>query len=70
MFTDGFQDQFCGNSGQKYMAPKFIRLLESLQDKPFNQHKTLLEKEYNDWKGNSRQIDDVLVIGIQLLKNT
>ncbi|PKP10538.1 MAG: hypothetical protein CVU09_06355 [Bacteroidetes bacterium HGW-Bacteroidetes-4] len=70
MFSDGFQDQFRGSSGQKYMAPRFIRLLESLQDKPFNQHKTLLEKEYNDWKGSSRQIDDVLVIGIQLLKNT
>lgn len=68
MFSDGFQDQFGEVTGQKYMAPRFIRLLESLQNKPFAEHKTLLEQEYNNWKGSSRQIDDVLVIGVRFLK--
>jgi hypothetical protein len=25
-----------------------------------------LEKRFDDWKGNGRQIDDVLVIGIKI----
>jgi serine phosphatase RsbU (regulator of sigma subunit) len=67
MFSDGYQDQFGGAKGQKYMAPRFINFLESLQQKPFVQHRQMIENEYLAWKGNSRQIDDVLVIGVRFL---
>jgi len=65
MFSDGFQDQFGGNRNQKYMSPRFLDFLAKIQDQPFEEHQNLLELEYNNWKGDSKQIDDVLVIGIR-----
>ncbi|MCK9207502.1 MAG: SpoIIE family protein phosphatase [Salinivirgaceae bacterium] len=67
MYSDGFQDQFGGDHNQKYMAPRFIEFLEKIQSIPFEQHKQLLEQEYEVWKGESRQIDDVLVIGARFI---
>jgi serine phosphatase RsbU (regulator of sigma subunit) len=67
LFSDGYQDQFGGTKNQKYMTPRFISFLEEIQNKPFNQHKSLLENEYNTWKGDSKQIDDVLVIGVKFM---
>lgn len=67
LFSDGYQDQFGGTKNQKYMTPRFINFLEQIQDKPFNQHKSLIENEYNMWKGESKQIDDVLVIGVKFV---
>lgn len=66
MFSDGYQDQFGVVNNQKYMAPRFIEYLQTLQNFPFNSHKMRLEQEYNNWKGASRQIDDVLVIGARI----
>ena len=65
MFSDGYQDQFGGVNNKKYMVTKFMNLLEDIQQKPFTEHKYLLDVEYNEWKGDTRQIDDVLVIGIK-----
>jgi serine phosphatase RsbU (regulator of sigma subunit) len=65
MFSDGYQDQFGGDNNKKYMLTKFINFIESIQDKTMKEQKVLLDKEYNEWRGDSRQIDDVLVIGIK-----
>jgi len=66
MFSDGFQDQFNGTGGKKYMANRFYDFLTALQQKPFSEHCQLIDKEYNDWKGQYKQIDDVLIIGIRI----
>jgi serine phosphatase RsbU (regulator of sigma subunit) len=63
MFSDGYQDQFGGIKNQKYMVPRFLDFLMKIQDAPFLEHKRLIEDEYYAWKGETRQIDDVLVIG-------
>ncbi len=66
MFSDGFQDQFGGESNQKYMTLRFMDFLNKIQQKPFSEHKNLLDIEFNEWKGSNKQIDDILVIGIKL----
>lgn len=66
MFSDGYQDQFGGEKNQKYMVPRFMNFLQEIQKQQFSLHKQLVENEYNNWKGSSKQIDDVLVIGAKL----
>lgn len=66
MFSDGYQDQFGGEKNQKYMVPRFMKFLQTIQNEAFNKHKQLIENEYNNWKGDAKQIDDVLVIGAKL----
>ncbi len=68
MYSDGYQDQFGVQNNQKYLAPRFIDFLQSIQKIPFSKHKDLLEEEYNQWKGSGRQIDDVLIIGMRFQK--
>jgi serine phosphatase RsbU (regulator of sigma subunit)/Tfp pilus assembly protein PilF len=65
-FTDGFIDQFGGEKGKKYMLKKFGQFLETIGSKPMSQQHNDLIKEFNDWKGNREQIDDILVIGVKV----
>jgi len=66
MFSDGFADQFGGELGKKFKSKSFKKLLLGMQDKSMEEQGQILEKEFNDWKGSSYQVDDVCVIGIKL----
>lgn len=66
LFSDGFQDQFGGKNGKKYMVKKFKKLLYEIHlETPMKQHK-ILEETLSNWMGINEQIDDVLIIGVQL----
>jgi serine phosphatase RsbU (regulator of sigma subunit) len=66
LFTDGFQDQFGGPDGRKYMTKKFRALLASCSTQPIGQQRDFLEQEFLAWLGDTHaQVDDVLVIGVQ-----
>ena len=43
----------------------FKKLLLSIQDKTMNEQKTILEETMAEWKGNTEQVDDILVIGVR-----
>ncbi len=66
IFSDGYQDQFGGESGQKYLTKNFRKLLLMLHDQPLDEQKHALMKELDTWRGNYPQIDDILVMGIRL----
>lgn len=66
LFSDGFQDQFGGNEGRKYMTKRFRTLLQSISHLPMQEQKEALHQEFNTWKHNTPQTDDVLVIGLRL----
>lgn len=66
IFSDGYQDQFGGEEGQKYLTKNFRKLLLEIHDKPLGEQKRLLEEELNAWRGSYPQIDDILVIGMRL----
>lgn len=66
IFSDGFADQFGGEKGKKLKSANFKKLLISIQDKPMNEQKTLIEKAFEDWKEDLEQVDDVCVIGIRI----
>ncbi|MCK9205600.1 MAG: SpoIIE family protein phosphatase [Salinivirgaceae bacterium] len=66
MFSDGFVDQIGGPSQRKFMSKNFKELLLDVHQLPMNQQKEKLTNTIMDWKGESMQVDDILVIGFQL----
>jgi len=64
--SDGFQDQFGGEKDKKFMVSKFKKLLLGISKKPMTEQKQLLEQTFDDWKGEQKQTDDVLVVGIKI----
>lgn len=66
LFSDGYPDQFGGPKNKKFMMGRFNKLLLSVQDLPMKDQCPKLKETFNNWKGNSEQIDDVMVMGIRL----
>ncbi len=65
IFSDGFADQFGGPAGKKYMAKQFKRTLMEIADKPMLKQGELLGELFENWRGDSDQVDDVTVIGVR-----
>jgi serine phosphatase RsbU (regulator of sigma subunit) len=66
IFTDGYQDQFGGEKNSKFLTKRFRELLRTSSSLQMTDQKQLLEKEFDSWKGDQRQTDDVLVIGVEV----
>jgi ligand-binding sensor domain-containing protein/serine phosphatase RsbU (regulator of sigma subunit) len=66
LFSDGFQDQFGGGNGKKFLATNFREMLLMLSAMPIAAQKNELERRFVEWKGTEKQVDDVLVLGIRL----
>ena len=67
LFSDGYVDQFGGEKDKKFTKKRFKKLLTTIQNSPFETHKSILSNEIKNWKGNQDQIDDISIIGLQLL---
>jgi len=65
-FTDGYPDQFGGPKGKKFMYKSFKKLLLSISQKSIEKQEELLNKAFEDWRGDLYQIDDVCVIGVKV----
>jgi serine phosphatase RsbU (regulator of sigma subunit) len=64
IYSDGFQDQFGSSRDRKFGNKSFRELLTSLHNLPMpDQHARLFEL-FEDWRGERKQIDDVLVMGL------
>ncbi|MCB0409379.1 MAG: SpoIIE family protein phosphatase, partial [Flavobacteriales bacterium] len=66
IFSDGYVDQFGGEKGKKFKAKAFRELLLSIQQENMETQRELIDKAFEDWKGNLEQIDDVCVIGLRI----
>jgi serine phosphatase RsbU (regulator of sigma subunit) len=65
LFTDGYIDQFNGNTGKKFMKRNFKKLILDIQSYPMSKQKEILEERLMSWKGSSKQVDDILVVGLK-----
>ncbi|MDG2228385.1 MAG: tetratricopeptide repeat protein [Flavobacteriales bacterium] len=64
--TDGFQDQFGGPKGKKFMIKKMREYVLSISNLTMaEQHKCITEV-FSNWKGDVEQVDDVCVIGVKI----
>lgn len=66
IFSDGYPDQIGGKEGRKFYKKRFKELLEEINGKPMAEQKKLLEENFFKWKGDYKQIDDILVIGLRM----
>jgi serine phosphatase RsbU (regulator of sigma subunit) len=66
IFTDGYQDQFGGDKGKKFMAAKMKELFLSIYSKPMEEQKKLINVSIETWKGPLEQVDDICVIGVRV----
>lgn len=65
IFSDGYQDQFGGPKGKKFMIKNLRKLLHEVHEKPMQEQHEILEKRFVEWLGREEQIDDVLLVGVQ-----
>jgi len=66
LFSDGYIDQHGGIQSKTFKSENFKKLLLKIHHLPMNEQKEHLIKEYEDWKGENEQTDDILIIGIKL----
>jgi ligand-binding sensor domain-containing protein/serine phosphatase RsbU (regulator of sigma subunit) len=66
LMTDGYPDQFGGPKGKKFKYKQLEQLLVYNSEKGLNQQKETLLGEFESWKGDLEQVDDVTIIGIKL----
>ncbi len=65
LFTDGYYHQIGNVQKRKYSKSAFLKTLLSIQKFGFKEQKDILEQNFDDWKGDFKQIDDILVVGIK-----
>ena len=63
--SDGLPDQLGGPERKKY-SPKRIRdLIVEHKDLSMEEYGEMFKKDFYEWMGKEKQIDDVLLIGIE-----
>ena len=67
IYSDGYQDQFGGEKGKKYMAAKFKNQLLKISKETEDQQLSLLDKEFSSWIKDYEQVDDVCVMGVRII---
>lgn len=66
IFSDGYQDQFGGTEGRKFMIKRLKEMFLEIHKKSFNDQQHILDNTFEDWRKRNKQLDDVLVIGFRL----
>lgn len=66
MFSDGYPDQFGGEKGKKFMVKRFHDLLAEIHLLSAEEQQSRLKNEFENWRKNHEQVDDVLIVGIEI----
>jgi PAS domain S-box-containing protein len=63
--SDGFPDQFGGPENRKYGPKRLREEIMKHYKKPMTEIYNLIDKDWTEWKGDQKQTDDVLLIGVR-----
>ena len=66
LMSDGFQDQFGGPQGKKFMVKNLRELVVANASLPLDQQREALESTLENWKNGAEQVDDVTIMGIRV----
>lgn len=66
IFSDGLPDQIGGPDRKKFQVKKIREILTESPDVSMAQLSRSFSKHFYDWMGDEKQVDDVLLIGIEL----
>jgi serine phosphatase RsbU (regulator of sigma subunit) len=67
--SDGYEDQFGGEKGKKFMIKQMKEMLLSNHTLPMLEQKQIYEQRINDWMKGYEQVDDILLLGVHLNPN-
>ncbi|MEN8156667.1 MAG: SpoIIE family protein phosphatase [Bacteroidota bacterium] len=66
MYSDGYIDQMGGPKEKKFKSSALKQLILDSCHQPMKQQQQIFTEAFNNWKGDTFQIDDVLLMGIKL----
>jgi serine phosphatase RsbU (regulator of sigma subunit) len=66
VFSDGIIDQVGGEENMKWMTSRLREFILENQSVPMNDFKELISNKFDDFKGDHKQVDDVLLIGVEI----
>ncbi|MDF3027600.1 MAG: protein serine/threonine phosphatase [Fluviicola sp.] len=66
-YTDGYADQFGGESGKKLKLANLHAYLLRISDKTMTEQHALLKEYFHSWRGDLDQVDDVCLFGVKLI---
>ena len=65
LFSDGYPDQFGGDTGKKFKYRRFRHLLLTIHTLPASRQMELLDQSIVQWMGDQEQVDDILIMGVR-----
>ncbi|NPA67032.1 MAG: PAS domain S-box protein [Chlorobi bacterium] len=65
IFTDGLPDQIGGKDGRKYQAGRIRDIIIEKNNFSMKEYYDYFVRDFEQWKGNYKQIDDILFIGVE-----
>ncbi|HEY9125200.1 MAG TPA: hypothetical protein VIO15_12730, partial [Bacteroidales bacterium] len=66
LMSDGYEDQFGGPNGKKFMSKRLNELILQLANTPMGKQEKLFAEAFEQWKGDIEQVDDVLLMGFEI----
>jgi serine phosphatase RsbU (regulator of sigma subunit) len=67
LITDGYADQFGGPRGKKFKYKQLEERLLALANLPIQEQKNQLLNEFENWRGEHEQVDDVTLLAIRIV---
>ncbi len=65
IFSDGYADQFGGPKEKKFMTSQLKETLVAMANEPMLKQGERLNEIFEEWRGESPQVDDVTLIGVR-----
>ncbi len=66
LYSDGFPDQFGGEENKKFMSRRFREFLLEYHYLTCQEQEEKLQTALEMWKGDLKQTDDILVVGVKV----
>jgi serine phosphatase RsbU (regulator of sigma subunit) len=66
LFTDGIVDQIGGPKNRKFMLKQLKTIISDTGNNTLAEQHIILEKAFDSWTADAKQLDDVSFIGIEL----
>jgi serine phosphatase RsbU (regulator of sigma subunit) len=63
--SDGFCDQFGGPKGRKFGTKQLREIISKVHTIPMKEAMGIFEDQWITWKGDQKQTDDVLLVGVR-----
>ncbi|NUM50870.1 MAG: tetratricopeptide repeat protein [Flavobacteriales bacterium] len=64
--TDGYADQFGGETGKKFKTRNLKKMLSELSYLPMIEQFSAIQDNFEKWKGEYEQLDDICIIGVKI----